>query len=553
MSIRITDLPVATTLTGNELVPLVQGGVTKSAGTSLLSNLASVATGPISISGGVTSITSQTGTGTTFAMAQSPTLVTPVLGTATASTINKITFTQPATGATVTIADNKTFTSSNTLTLAGTDGSTLTIGTGGTLGTAAYTDSSAYLTTATTINVGTTNFALNRASAPQSLTGVNIDGSAGTAGTAAALSATLVPASGGTGISNNNAATVTSSGNFAYTRTLTAPTNVTFPASGTLINSTDTAAKATILATTRAIYGNNFDGSAPLSGIIASTYGGTGNGFAKFSGPTSTEKTFTLPDATATLLYSGGALGTPSSGVLTSCTGTAAGLTAGNVTTNANLTGDVTSSGNTTTVPDATYNTILLKDYVGTPGGTADAIALSPTTAIASYASAVGQRWLFTASGNNTVSPPTINVSGKGALNTTMGSVATPVGGLISGNLYWALLETASSIRLSPYDSVSSNGDTVNGTLTILPTNSLILGTGSSATGQITLKNSSNTNNVILQAGATGASITHTWPATAPTTGQVLASTSGGVMSWTTVAPAGQLPVLEAFRDFGGL
>lgn len=47
---------------------------------------------------------------------------------------------------------------------------------------------------------------------------------------------------------------------------------------------------------------------------------------------------------------SGGALGTPSSGTLTNCTGTAAGLTAGNVTTNANLTGDVTSIGNAATI-----------------------------------------------------------------------------------------------------------------------------------------------------------------------------------------------------------
>lgn len=53
----------------------------------------------------------------------------------------------------------------------------------------------------------------------------------------------------------------------------------------------------------------------------------------------------TLP-TTGTLLASGGALGTPASGVLTNCTGTAAGLTAGNVTTNANLTGHVTSVGN---------------------------------------------------------------------------------------------------------------------------------------------------------------------------------------------------------------
>lgn len=55
-----------------------------------------------------------------------------------------------------------------------------------------------------------------------------------TTGTAAGLSATLSPASGGTGVANNAAATVTSSGNFAYTRTLTGATNVTFPTTGTL-------------------------------------------------------------------------------------------------------------------------------------------------------------------------------------------------------------------------------------------------------------------------------------------------------------------------------
>lgn len=50
---------------------------------------------------------------------------------------------------------------------------------------------------------------------------------------------------------------------------------------------------------------------------------------------TLTNKTFVAP-----------ALGTPASGVLTNCTGTASGLTAGNVTTNANLTGHITSTGN---------------------------------------------------------------------------------------------------------------------------------------------------------------------------------------------------------------
>jgi len=84
---------------------------------------------------------------------------------------------------------------------------------------------------------------------------------------------------------------------------------------------TGNAGTATKLATTRAIYGNNFDGSAALTQIIASTYGGTGNGFTKFTGATTAERTYTLPDASSTLLYSGGALGTPSGGTATNITG----------------------------------------------------------------------------------------------------------------------------------------------------------------------------------------------------------------------------------------
>lgn len=46
-----------------------------------------------------------------------------------------------------------------------------------------------------------------------------------------------------------------------------------------------------------------------------------GNGFVKFSGPATSVKTFTLPNSSETLLYSGGALGTPASGTLTNATG----------------------------------------------------------------------------------------------------------------------------------------------------------------------------------------------------------------------------------------
>jgi len=58
--------------------------------------------------------------------ATSPTLVTPVLGVATATTINKLTITAPATGSTLTILDGKTLTSNKTLIFDGTDSTTHT-------------------------------------------------------------------------------------------------------------------------------------------------------------------------------------------------------------------------------------------------------------------------------------------------------------------------------------------------------------------------------------------------------------------------------------------
>jgi hypothetical protein len=68
------------------------------------------------------------------------------LGIVSATSINKVTITVPTTSAIITIADGKTFTCSNTITLSGTDSASLAIGTGGTLGTAAYTAATAYAT-----------------------------------------------------------------------------------------------------------------------------------------------------------------------------------------------------------------------------------------------------------------------------------------------------------------------------------------------------------------------------------------------------------------------
>ena len=151
-------------------------------------------TGPITSVGNATSVAAQTGTGSTFVMNTSPTLVTPNIGAATATSINKVTITAPATSSTLTIAEGKTLTSSNTLTLAGTDGSTLNIGAGGTLGSNAYT-STAYAPIASPTFPGTvaipSPFTLGATSVTTTGTQLNyLNAATGTTGTGLAVFAT---------------------------------------------------------------------------------------------------------------------------------------------------------------------------------------------------------------------------------------------------------------------------------------------------------------------------------------------------------------------------
>lgn len=89
-----------------------------------------------------------------------------------------------------------------------------------------------------------------------------------------------------------------------------------------------------------------------------------------------------IATAISSKVDTGGALGTPASGVATNLTGTAAGLTAGGVTTNANLTGPITSSGNATSI--ASGNTYASPTFTGTVSGTptwASSQAITTSTA----------------------------------------------------------------------------------------------------------------------------------------------------------------------------
>lgn len=71
--------------------------------------------------GGTTGTTS-----TNIVFSTSPALTTPNIGVATATSVNKMAITAPATSSTLAVADGKTFTVSKTITLDGTDSTTMT-------------------------------------------------------------------------------------------------------------------------------------------------------------------------------------------------------------------------------------------------------------------------------------------------------------------------------------------------------------------------------------------------------------------------------------------
>jgi hypothetical protein len=110
------------------------GAIPYQSATSTTTFLSAGTSGDILTYGGSNAPAWSSGTGTGSPVrATSPTLTTPTLGVATATSINKVAITAPATSATLTIADGKTLTASNTLTFTGTDSSSVAFGTGGTV------------------------------------------------------------------------------------------------------------------------------------------------------------------------------------------------------------------------------------------------------------------------------------------------------------------------------------------------------------------------------------------------------------------------------------
>ena len=144
----------------------------------------------------------------------------------------------------------------------------------------------------------------------------------GKIGLATHVSGTLPAASGGTGVANASTITLggnvttggsfTTSGASALTLVTTGTTSLTLPTTGTLAT----------LAGTEALINKTFNGNAWTAGTGALTIGAgktlTASNTLTFTGTDSSSVAF---GAGGTVLYNGGALGTPSSGALTNCAG----------------------------------------------------------------------------------------------------------------------------------------------------------------------------------------------------------------------------------------
>lgn len=133
------DLPAGT---GTVTSVAVSGGTTglTTSGGPITTNGTITLAGTLAVANGGTGVTASTGT-VAVVLSTSPTLVTPTIGVATATSINKMAITAPGTSSTLAVADGKTFTANNSLTLAGTDSTTMTFpATSSTVMTLASTD-----------------------------------------------------------------------------------------------------------------------------------------------------------------------------------------------------------------------------------------------------------------------------------------------------------------------------------------------------------------------------------------------------------------------------
>lgn len=177
-------------------------------------------------------ISDETGSGA-LVFATSPTLVTPTLGVASATSINKVSITAPATGSTLTIADGKALTVSNTLTFTGTDASSVAFGAGGTV---------VYRADKLSVHAATTSAELAGVISDETGTGVLVFGTSPTFTTSVVTGSTSFDVFNTTATTVNafGAVQTLNIGNATYGKISTSASNVTIASGTNATNSTVT-------------------------------------------------------------------------------------------------------------------------------------------------------------------------------------------------------------------------------------------------------------------------------------------------------------------------
>ena len=486
-------------------------------------------------------LTDETGSGVAV-FATSPTLVTPTLGVAAATSINKVAITAPATGSTITVADGKTLTASNSITFTSNDNPTTPTVAFGSGGTVVYTSSlgtnvATFLATPSSANLANavtdeTGSGLLVFGTGPSL--INPSLSAETYSTSATVTA-------GTNAIGQGALTVDYN---IITTTASNPSGVTLPKG--------TAGRRMIVVNkgTNAInvYPSASGGTDSIDALsIGASIQIPVNGLMEFNAAatslwySSANSTFTAPN-----------LGTPTALVGTNITGTASGFTAGAVT-NAGLTGEVTTSGLTATLSNSAVIGKVLTGFTSGAGAVAatDTIlqAIQKINGNTSAGIAAAGSLTGTALASNVVTSSLTQVGTLAALTVTaaiVGSVTGNAGTVTTNaNLTGAITSSGNTTSLGTASFSSAN---LAGALTDKQGTGLaVFATSPTLTGL-----STNTITVSGDAAVNGGDITTTaatatlFDATATTL-----SVGGAATTLTLGATSGTALIRNAITKFG--